>query len=130
MTEAEASEKWCPMARVDGCFESYPAFNRVKDDSSPNEACCIASDCMMWRWEYQATQNLTAPMQPVMHPTGETWVCDECKGGGKMPITAVDLVYAPDLTIGEMTPCPECEGKGKGFKYAPSGYCGLAGPLR
>lgn len=48
LTEDEARKKWCPMARY------------VADSNDPNTAnrwvristcCCIASDCMAWRWE-------------------------------------------------------------------------------
>ena len=42
MTEEEAKQKWCPMARVHG-MES--AGNRI------DHANCIASDCMAWVWD-------------------------------------------------------------------------------
>ena len=42
MTEEEAREKWCPMARVHG-MES--AGNRI------DHANCIASGCMAWVWD-------------------------------------------------------------------------------
>ena len=43
LTETEAREKWCPMARVDGA-------NRTSHCEELNGAMCIASRCMMWRW--------------------------------------------------------------------------------
>ena len=43
MTEDQAREKWCPMVR-------YPLW--PDECSGGNEgAKCIASDCMMWRWQ-------------------------------------------------------------------------------
>lgn len=55
VTETEAKTKWCPMARVVGAPGSEAAgisWNRYPGDASPaSSACCIASGCMMWRWE-------------------------------------------------------------------------------
>ena len=60
MTETEAREKWCPMARTpsmvgmdgDPCGGGYPAINRRPGGRLPPPApCrCIASACMAWRW--------------------------------------------------------------------------------
>ena len=51
MTESEAYEKWCPMYRVTA-FGNESADNRGCDEA--REAGffnCLASDCMMWRWQ-------------------------------------------------------------------------------
>ena len=52
--EDEAEEKWCPFARVVKHVDAG-SFNRTvaNDDSAyiPIHAKCIASRCMMWRWE-------------------------------------------------------------------------------
>lgn len=57
-TETEASEKWCPFARIWSYTESpnggSGAYNRHPDGGSTNgvrAGCnCIASDCMAWQW--------------------------------------------------------------------------------
>ena len=57
MTEEEANRKWCPMVRQNG---ENATFNRggQKDDAinalgmATGYGCnCIASGCMMWRWD-------------------------------------------------------------------------------
>ncbi len=48
MTEEEAKTKWCPMVRINvalNAAQGVGAFNRDGGDFD-----CIASDCMMWRW--------------------------------------------------------------------------------
>lgn len=55
-TESEAKSKWCPMART--AYHDM-TVNRISDDGgNPNHIAgvsydtrCIASECMMWRWE-------------------------------------------------------------------------------
>jgi len=46
MTEEEARTKWCPQIRWTSHGEGYsdPFENRGSNCN------CIASDCMMWRW--------------------------------------------------------------------------------
>ena len=50
MTEEEAKTKWCPIVRI--AHENVVA-NRT-DGYGSNDVyktqCCIASECMMWRW--------------------------------------------------------------------------------
>lgn len=46
MTEQEAKNKWCPMARM---ASPVSAHNRTADDEP--EGRCVASKCMMWRWD-------------------------------------------------------------------------------
>ena len=68
MTEDKAKKKWCPMARaimtdetqsITESIETKTAsapFNRLGDTENAVDAwswelvACIASDCMMWRW--------------------------------------------------------------------------------
>ncbi len=49
---AEASEKWCPMVRVDNAIggTANRGYNAAFDAPYPERYKCIASDCMMWRW--------------------------------------------------------------------------------
>ena len=44
MKEDEAKKKWCPMAR-----EETVVLGRW-DKEGKIGYCCIASNCMMWRW--------------------------------------------------------------------------------
>ena len=53
MTEDEAKTKWCPMARYiidEGNQGTYAAGNRPIGAPFGVGSNCIASDCMMWRW--------------------------------------------------------------------------------
>lgn len=47
MTENEAKKKWCPMSRTGMMF----ATNRSENGCINGVDHCIASDCMMWKWE-------------------------------------------------------------------------------
>lgn len=50
MTEEEAKKRWCPMVRTvdnNGAVTNKTASGNIyKIDQ------CIASECMMWRWEH------------------------------------------------------------------------------
>lgn len=53
MTESEAKQRWCPMARVvmtpqDPTWQNQALTNRGTFDTG-NGIMCIASDCMIWR---------------------------------------------------------------------------------
>jgi hypothetical protein len=58
MTEDEAKTKWCPFVRYSAAFDDY-ASNRWKQGLPEDEPhalnpvpCrCIASECMVWRWD-------------------------------------------------------------------------------
>ena len=53
LTEKQAREKWCPMARV---IKSNGAAELVagnQDSEFHALGSCFASDCMMWRWRPQ-----------------------------------------------------------------------------
>jgi len=50
LTEEEAKTKWCPHKRVDS-YEGNSNYNTHADGDLPDESKCIASDCMMWRWD-------------------------------------------------------------------------------
>lgn len=50
MTEEQAHTKWCPMVRT-GLVAGMAVNHHVSGDVH-EETRCIASDCMMWRWEY------------------------------------------------------------------------------
>ena len=49
-TEEEAKTKWCPQARVS--VPTDPSRNRCDNIRVPSSARCVASDCMMWEWEW------------------------------------------------------------------------------
>lgn len=54
--EAQAREKWCPHARVLIISKDINGSgNRVDFDgisvANPEQARCIASECMAWQWE-------------------------------------------------------------------------------
>jgi hypothetical protein len=55
-TDDEAKVKWCPMVRVSnkGDTPENRLCQRGLVAQTPGEGiqwnCCIASDCMMWRW--------------------------------------------------------------------------------
>ena len=46
VTEAEAKERWCPLARA---VDEEIVVNRLKDGSPSIAAQCVASECMAWR---------------------------------------------------------------------------------
>lgn len=48
-TEDEAKKKWCPMALM--THNNNTGFNRNADGRMVTY--CIASNCMMWKWEYK-----------------------------------------------------------------------------
>ena len=57
MTEEEAKTKWCPEARVfDSDGGSAAGANRKLGYDWASRTNCIASDCMMWRWEFDEYQ--------------------------------------------------------------------------
>ena len=47
MTETEAKQKWCPMARR--VFEGA-TFNRDESGGIADTCLCVGARCMMWRW--------------------------------------------------------------------------------
>jgi len=49
LSEEEAKTKWCPMVRYSQNFNDLTS-NRPGEYDHPY---CMASDCMMWRWENQ-----------------------------------------------------------------------------
>lgn len=60
MTEDEAREKWCPMARVDP-----PRMNLKTIRISG--ARCIASACMMWRRDVGDDQSYPKDAKPLRY---------------------------------------------------------------
>lgn len=57
MTEEEAKRKWCPMVRVsvtpNNSTWQNSMLNNRGDIPADNMQCrCIASDCMMWAWDF------------------------------------------------------------------------------
>lgn len=60
MTEDEAENNWCPMARVRRSGTDEAAANRVQWNPEEWEvmtaARCIGSCCMAWRWTNEVTR--------------------------------------------------------------------------
>lgn len=50
LSETDARRKWCPFVRF-AKFDGEAPHNRSSDflNDAPRY-CCIASDCMAWRW--------------------------------------------------------------------------------
>ena len=51
MTEDQARTKWCPMVRYVPDHEGYYAPGNKFGLIDDTHTSCMASDCMMWRWE-------------------------------------------------------------------------------
>ncbi len=51
LTEEEAKKNWCPMVRFSTGADDNNASNRWKGNLVPPECACLASGCMLWRWE-------------------------------------------------------------------------------
>ena len=67
MTEDEAKTKWCPMVRMEGPTNTDRSQNRWGDGDPIGQ--CIASDCMMWRPEYEVYRQ----DETDRGPTEEGW---------------------------------------------------------
>lgn len=55
MTEEKAKTKWCPQMRLVDTRQKNASFNAITDGKYGDEityGCCIASDCMLWVWDY------------------------------------------------------------------------------
>lgn len=50
--EQTAKTKWCPMVRDGGGMRTA----RKRFNGRIEYSCCIASDCMMWRWTVSPSQ--------------------------------------------------------------------------
>lgn len=58
MTENDAKTKWCPFTRTMASLpendSSITSINRAGQEDEapalPQIVCCIASECMAWRW--------------------------------------------------------------------------------
>jgi hypothetical protein len=77
MTEQEAKTKWCPMARckIDHDCADTIAVNRWSDGAMIRGSLCVASDCMMWRWE--------VPEGKATNKNEEKWDSGYCGLAGK-----------------------------------------------
>jgi hypothetical protein len=47
-TEEQARTKWCPFVRIANGRGNAVAVNALMDSDA--QRCCIASECMSWRW--------------------------------------------------------------------------------
>lgn len=68
MTEQEAKEKWCPMARSTAGYvrgELIQAAVNTYEESYTNPNCMV-SDCMMWRWDYEVDKWGDPVSNPVL----------------------------------------------------------------
>ena len=84
MTEEEARTKWCPFARVI-VVETKVTGNRVFEmrtegvDLNPDTCRCIASECMMWRWEGRVDGHLIATERGHVTPSEAPGYCGLAK---------------------------------------------------
>ena len=54
MTEDEARKKWCPMGRerfTEHICSGSGNINPEAVNHKPDKTLCIASECMLWRWD-------------------------------------------------------------------------------
>ena len=68
-TPTEAHQLWCPMVRVATrapIGKQALSLNNDGTELIPENCCCIADQCSMWRWEF------TTESIPVLHPNGAT----------------------------------------------------------
>jgi hypothetical protein len=121
-TEQEAAKLLCPHMKYNvspyrGDTGWVPEYEHTR---------CQGAMCMAWRWGKDPDSYME--QSRILVKTNEPWTCECCKGEGKSAVTAQEAYEsAVGLIEGEILACPECDGKGKGFKFAPAGYCGLAG---
>ncbi len=99
-TEEQARTKWCAHARVSHEGEGNRYTMDTDYAKKTSFACCIASDCMAWRWGPYSDDR---EMMLVDKATGERIVAGTYWNSEWVPVRPGD------------TP-PE-----------PHGYCGLAG---
>lgn len=65
MTEEEAKTKWCPMVRSPGWVVDGAMGNRDHRGGWTGGDCCVASECMMWRWR-QVKNPDYVPVHPML----------------------------------------------------------------
>jgi hypothetical protein len=105
MTEQEAKTKWCPMVRYSADAEPSANLWYFGKQGRDERVNCIASDCMMWRWEIM--ECLTCIGKGIIrHGEVSSQSCFQC-GNGKWNIDN-------DFIVGTGT-----------IKFG--GYCGLGG---
>lgn len=51
MTEEEARKKWCPFVRIVNSYGIAIGNRNISRKSQTPRMCCIASECMAWRWK-------------------------------------------------------------------------------
>ena len=97
MTEQEARQKWCPMARVaveiseGGSTLSHVATCNRHDGAHPI-ARCIASGCMAWRW---SVRDKRIPAEGYTNPDGSSVVTRYVDGPGDDPTGYCGLAGTP-----------------------------------
>lgn len=116
-TEEEATQCWCPFARVDGLYSKgsdATVHNRLPDGDITMSAMCVGSRCMAWRWantprrQFHVSADCEARVEPERAPgTPASWVW--------CPYDEMEGDYA-----GWLEPEEECNARRRG-------YCGLAG---
>lgn len=71
MTEDEAKQRWCPMARIRDDEDNGLSVNRFSEHGTPVACMCIASDCMMWRQKH----GLPNPKTGISYPKDGEGYC-------------------------------------------------------
>ncbi len=125
-TEEQAREKWCPimstritsysMAHGGSDAVTDPSRNRYKDRQPHNSCCCIASDCMAWRWAAVTVTNAAGThYDPDFEPyIPDEWQDYELVDHGKQPDGLYFYTYQ------------RISGGEKDIEWF-EGFCGLAG---
>jgi hypothetical protein len=77
MTEDEAKTKWCPMVRMgEGASTDNRNCEQGVISKDPGKGvqwnCCVASACMIWRWDEYGVEYLARDDQLIETGTGGT----------------------------------------------------------
>ena len=67
LTESEAKTKWCPFARLPHGLNRVGGASLDDGPMIAASVCCIASQCMAWRWDGYRHDNGVFSAQTEKH---------------------------------------------------------------